>query len=294
MKFAKFLRPIFFRPIFYSALICVGLFLGCEQKSDSAKSSQQKTGLGKHDHDHDHGHEHEHEHEHPPGAHGGTIVPLGAESYHAEALLQEDGTLRLFMLGKDESRVQEIQVQTIKAFAKHEDSVEVRNLELTPEPQSGDSEGKTSQFVGKIPTELLGKSIRVTIPNIAISGERFRIAFELKAHEAHQPMGNAAQAGEEENLYLTPGGKYTAADIEANGKTIPSIKFKGIRSNHDDKPMPGDKICPISKTKANEQFVWIIDSKAYTFCCPPCIDEFVRSAKEQPDTLRAPESYIKE
>jgi hypothetical protein len=264
------------------------LFLGCEQKSDSAKSSQQKTGLGKHDHDHGH------EHEHPPGAHGGTIVPLGAESYHAEALLQEDGTLRLFMLGKDESRVQEIQVQTIKAFAKHEDSVEVRNLELTPEPQSGDSEGKTSQFVGKIPTELLGKSIRVTIPNIAISGERFRIAFELKAHETHQHMGSAAQAGEEENLYLTPGGKYTAADIEANGKTIPSIKFKGIRSNHDDKPMPGDKICPISKTKANEQFVWIIDSKAYTFCCPPCIDEFVKSAKEQPDTLRAPESYIKE
>ncbi|MFM8400926.1 MAG: hypothetical protein ACKOAH_24125, partial [Pirellula sp.] len=128
----------------------------------------------------------------------------------------------------------------------------------------------------------------------AISGERFRIAFELKAHDDHQSMGKQAQAGEEESLYLTPGGKYTTADIEANGKTIPSIKFKGIRSNHDDKPMPGDKICPISKTKANEQFVWVIDGKAYTFCCPPCIDEFVRSAKEQPDSLQAPESYIKE
>ena len=276
------------RPLFCSTLLCLSLLSGCDQKSDSAKSNPPKADAAKHDH------AQEHEHEHPPGAHGGTIVPLGADSYHAEALLEADGTLRLFMLGKDESRVQEIQVQSIKAFAKNEDSVDVKNIELTAEPQAGDSEGKTSQFVAKIPAELLGKSLRVTIPNIAISGERFRIAFELKAHDAHQPMGKQAQAGEEESLYLTPGGKYTAADIEANGKTIPSVKFKGIRSNHDDKPVPGDKICPISKTKANEQFAWIIDGKTYTFCCPPCIDEFVRSAKEQPDSLQAPETYIKD
>lgn len=278
----------YLRPLAVSTLVCFGLISGCDQKSDSAKLPPSKADAAKHDHDQ------EHEHEHPPGVHGGTIVPLGADSYHAEALLEADGTLRLFMLGKDESRVQEIQVQSIKAFAKNEDSVDVKNIELTAEPQSGDSEGNTSQFVAKIPAELRGKSLRVTIPNIAISGERFRIAFELKADDAHQPMGKQAQAGEEESLYLTPGGKYTTADIEANGKTIPSIKFKGIRSNHDDKPMLGDKICPISKTKANEQFVWIIDGKTYTFCCPPCIDEFVRSAKEQPDSLQAPESYIKE
>ena len=283
MKSTKILRPLF-----CSTLLCLSLLSGCDEKSDSAKSPPSKADAAKHEHDQ------EHEHEHPPGAHGGTIVPLGADSYHAEALLKSDATLRLFMLGKDESRVQEIQVQSIKAFAKNEDSVDVKNIELTAEPQAGDSEGKTSQFVAKIPAELLGKSLRVTIPNIAISGERFRIAFELKAHDAHQPMGKQAQAGEEESLYLTPGGKYTAADIEANGKTIPSVKFKGIRSNHDDKPVPGDKICPISKTKANEQFAWIIDGKTYTFCCPPCIDEFVRSAKEQPDSLQAPETYIKE
>ncbi|MFM7517479.1 MAG: hypothetical protein ACKO3V_11095 [Pirellula sp.] len=143
------------RPLAVSTLVCFGLFSGCDQKSDSAKSSPSKADATKRDHDK------EHEHEHPPGTHGGTIVPLGADSYHAEALFEANGTLRLFMLGKDESRIHEIQVQTIKAFAKNPDSVEVKNIELNAEPQTGDSEGKTSQFVSKIPEELLGKSLRV-------------------------------------------------------------------------------------------------------------------------------------
>ena len=259
--------------------------LGCGQKQ-----SEDSRVAAKHDNsDHQ-----EHEHEHAPGAHGGTIVPLGADSYHAEAMLEGDGTLRLFMLGKDESRIQEVDAQTISAFVKQEDGVDVKNFEIVSEPQAGDSQGKTSQFVGKIPVELIGKSLRVTIPNLAIAGERFRVAFELKGANGHEEMGKAVEAGEEESLYLTPGGKYTEADIAANGKTIPSIKYKGIRSSHDDNPKPGDKICPISKTKANEEFTWIIDGKSYSFCCPPCIDEFLRSAKEQPDLLKAPETYIKE
>lgn len=264
------------------------LLTGCEQKTSSENKPSQHSAQQKGQVSGDH------EHDHPPGAHGGTIVPLGADSYHAEALLEGDGTLRLFMLGKDESRVQEVDVQSIKGFAKQEGFAEAKNLEFKPEPQEGDSSGKTSQFTAKIPTELIGKPIRITIPNLAIAGERFRVSFELHADHAHQEMGQAVEPSEEQALYLTPGGKYTAADIEANGKTIPSIKFKGIRSNHDDKPVPGDKICPISKTKANDQFAWVIDGKSYTFCCPPCIDEFLRSAKEQPDSLPSPESLIKE
>ena len=228
------------------------------------------------------------------GQHGGTIVSIGADSYHAEAILETNGTLRLFMLGRDETRVQEVDLQTIKAYAKQAEDLDVKNLELMPEPQPGDSAGKTSQFVTSIPAELLGRSIRITIPNLVISGERFRVAMDLKGNDAHEPMGKPVALGEEETLYLTPGGKYTVEDIAANGKTIPTVKFKGIRSNHDDKPVKGDRICPISKTKANDQFLWVIDGKSYTFCCPPCIDEYVRAAKEQPDSLLAPETFIKE
>ena len=35
------------------------------------------------------------------------------------------------------------------------------------------------------------------------------------------------------------------------------------------------------------------DGKTYEFCCPPCVDEFVRMAKETPDQIKAPEMYVK-
>ena len=70
-------------------------------------------------------------------------------------------------------------------------------------------------------------------------------------------------------------------------------KFKGQMASHDLKTKAGDKICPITLTKANPKFAWIVGGKTYEFCCPPCVDEFVRTAKEQPGELKDPESYIK-
>ena len=273
--------------------VAMGILLLCSGCSPKPENGAKDNPIGGQS-SASHGSAEPHSHEHAEGQHGGTIVSLGADSYHAEAILETNGTLRLFMLGRDETRVQEVDLQTIKAYARQVEGLDVKNLELVPEPQSGDSAGKTSQFVSVIPPELLGKSIRITIPNLVISGERFRVTLDLKAHDVHEPMGKPVALGEEETLYLTPGGKYTAEDIAANGKTIPSVKFKGIPSNHDDKPVKGDRICPISKTKANDQFLWVIDGKSYAFCCPPCIDEYVRAAKEQPDSLLGPETFIKE
>ena len=65
------------------------------------------------------------------------------------------------------------------------------------------------------------------------------------------------------------------------------------RSEHDLRPKSGDKICPITLTKANAKFSWVIDGKTYEFCCPPCVDEFVALAKEKPDEIEAPEFYRK-
>jgi TIGR03009 family protein len=36
----------------------------------------------------------------------------------------------------------------------------------------------------------------------------------------------------------------------------------------------------------------VIGGKTYEFCCPPCIDEFVILAKEDPDRLLPPEAYV--
>lgn len=233
------------------------------------------------------------EHPHKPGSHGGIIIPIGSDSYHAEAVIEKGGDFRLLTLGKDESRIQEVDVQTIKAFVKVIGQPDATPVELSATPQDGDTAGKTSQFVGQLPDEAKGKPLEVTIPNIRINGERFRIGFTTAtvAHQEEMPAG--LPAAEERALYLTPQGKYTESDIEANGRMTAAQKFKGVLSSHDMKPKTGDRICPVTLTKANPKFTWIVDGKPYEFCCPPCVDEFVKLAKEQPDEIKLPDTYIK-
>ena len=44
----------------------------------------------------------------------------------------------------------------------------------------------------------------------------------------------------------------------------------------------------------NEKFAWVIGGEVYTFCCPPCIDEYVAKAKEKPDELKPADSFVKQ
>jgi hypothetical protein len=108
-----------------------------------------------------------------------------------------------------------------------------------------------------------------------------------------EPAMPAGVSGEEERqLYLMPGGKYTAADIEANERATASEKYRGFRASHDFAPEPGDRVCPVTRTKANPGCTWTVDGKEYQFCCPPCIDEFVRLAKERPEQVPEPSHYV--
>ncbi len=109
----------------------------------------------------------------------------------------------------------------------------------------------------------------------------------------HDDMPAGVDADEERALYLTPGGLYTEADIKANGSMTASDKYKGKMAKHDMKPKAGDKICPITMTKANPKFTWIIGGKTYEFCCPPCIDEYVLLAKTSPKEVLDPNEYVK-
>lgn len=232
------------------------------------------------------------EHGHKPGAHGGIIVEIGRDNYHAEAVF-EGGRLRLYTLGKDEARVQEVETQDLTAYGKSEGGNESVEFVLKPTPQPGDGAGKTSRFIGELPKHLQGKKVEVTIPSIRINGERFRIGFASSPadHEAGMPAGLSGE--EEKNLYLKPGGIYTAADIKANGNMTASERFRGLRAKHDMRPKSGDKICPVTFTKANPQFSWVVAGKNYEFCCPPCVDEFVSWAKEQPELVKEPNEYVK-
>lgn len=236
----------------------------------------------------------EEKHGHKPGAHGGIIVTVGRESYHAEAVFEKGGTLRLYMLGKDEGRVQEVEAQELKAYARADGGTESLPFVLKPAPQDGDAAGKTSQFVGELPEGLRGKRVEVTVPNVRINGERFRLGFQ-SAEEGHADaaMPPKVEDDEERDLYLKPGGKYTASDVKANGNQTASTKYADFKSAHDMNPRPDDKICPVTLTKANPQCIWVVDGKTYEFCCPPCIDEFVKLAKDNPQAVREPGSYRK-
>lgn len=97
----------------------------------------------------------------------------------------------------------------------------------------------------------------------------------------------------ERELYLTPGGIYTSADITSNGNLTASERFVGFRAVHDFSPRPGDRLCPITRTKANEECAWVIAGRRYTFCCPPCIDEFLELAKSRPESVLPPQGYTK-
>ena len=235
----------------------------------------------------------ESDHGHKPSAHGGLLVPIGSDSYHAEAVFEKGGVLRLFTLGQNEAVVLEVEAQPLTGYAKVEGASESESFVLSPKPQNGDKPGMTSLFVGHLPKDVVGKKVEVTIPAIRIGNERFRIGFKSVPDADEHGMPSKVADAAEQKLYLTPGGKYTEADIRANGNVVASVKFKGFKAEHDLKPKVGEKICPVTLTKANPKFTWVIDGQTYEFCCPPCVDEFVGLAKEKPGEIQPPEAYRK-
>jgi hypothetical protein len=286
------------------AFVALFMMVGCSRSSPDLTSSKAKTEAGPipphskpqatqgdatnalSDHDEDHGHK--------AGSHGGIIVSLGRDSYHVEAIITKTGELRLYTLGKDETRVIDIETQPLIAYVKAEGSSDSTELEIRPQPQPGDGEGKASLFVAQLPEDLTGTSIEVAVPNIAIGGERFRLGFTNKS-DLHDSDARPEKISDEaeSNLYLTPGGLYTQADIEANGNVTASKKFAAFHAAHDLKPKVGDKLCPVTLTKANPQCSWIVGGKKYEFCCPPCINEFVTLAKTKPEEVKDPGQYVK-
>lgn len=297
MKFGKTICWTFLP----TASLAMVFLAGCEPTTSSNKTSatmstkESESSGPSTSSNPDHGDGSHTDHGHKPGAHGGIMVSLGRDSYHVEAVIDSSGAIRLYTLGQDESRIFEVDSQTLQGFVKAEGDNDSKTISFAPTPQDGDAAGKTSLFVGQLPDNMMGKRLDITIPNIRIEGERFRLGFVsgADAHGDGSEMPEKLAAGEEKELYLTPGGRYTAADIEANGKTTASQKFKGLRSAHDMNPKPGDRICPITETKANPKFSWTIDGKSYQFCCPPCVDEFLKSAKSSTEPLPDPDTFVK-
>lgn len=226
--------------------------------------------------------------DHLAGEGFGTTISLGEGRFHVSARIDQDGEATLLTLGSDPSRIIDVESRPLQAAAVGIDG-SVHAFELAPDPQAGDAEGRTSRFRGTLPPEALDERVSVEIVPLRIGAERFRVAFSWPPEAA---MPAPASADEERELYLEPGGAYTAADIAANGGELPSEKFAGFRPQHDPLPQPGDVVCPITRTKANPECSWVVAGRRYEFCCPPCIDEFVRLAKQDPSAIEPPEAFV--
>ncbi|MBX9625381.1 MAG: hypothetical protein K2X82_16365 [Gemmataceae bacterium] len=151
---------------------------GCNKPQPPAEKAAAPHKDGDHkDADHKGGDHKGEGHGHKPGAHGGTIVSLGQDSYHAEVVFEKDGGVRLYMLGKDESTPQEVQVQDLVGYVTPAGATDAVQVKFAADPQKGDAAGKTTQFAAKLPHDLHGKAVRVTINNVQVGAERFRVEF---------------------------------------------------------------------------------------------------------------------
>lgn len=230
------------------------------------------------------------DHPHLPPPHGGVIVSVGEDHMHVEALVEKGNALKLYTYGADLNTGLEVESQMLTAQVSRQGVGESVPVLLIPVPQAGDSKGKTSQFAGKLPREFWGQPLTVRIPVIQVAGKQLTVDVALPASDRER--GGDLNEAEEKSLYFTPGGKYTEADIQANGNTTAPRKYQAFRPNHDERLKPGDRICPVTGLKSDPKCLWIVSGKTYEFCCPPCIDEFVRRAKERPAMVEEPDKYL--
>jgi YHS domain-containing protein len=226
----------------------------------------------------------DHPHE---SAHGGQIQSVGRHA-HVEAVWV-DGRIRVHVLESDAVRSRTIRATVLPAELIPADGGPGRSVSLRA--QEPDAAGAASTFEAEMPSGIRGRfHLTVSVP---IDGSTYRVRVELGT-SAHAEMAlPAPEAPEAERaLFLSPGGAYTASDIEANGGSTPSIRFREFQAEHDLHPQKGDSLCPITKTRANPRCSWVIGGRTYLFCCPPCVTEFVKRAKKNPAELKLPSAYV--
>lgn len=256
-----------------------GLFLaGCSQPTSSPTKSGAKAKV-----EDDH---------HANGPHGGTVFDFGGGAYHGEFTVDhKTKDVAVFVLDGSAKRTKPIKAETVMLTIKSPPF----QIALKSSPMETDPQGETCRFVGN--DERFGKvqEFEGTV-NFELDGKPFAGDFKEKpdnhgsARHAGMPEGVGGTPAERD-LFLLPGGIYTEADIKANGNILPSIKFRGISWPHDD-VKPGDKVCPVTMNKADSRCQWTVAGKSYEFCCTPCLDKFVKWAKQQPEKIKDPSEYI--
>ncbi|MCX7392745.1 MAG: hypothetical protein NTW75_01315 [Planctomycetales bacterium] len=185
--------------VFFSAMIC--FVIGCGGTDSGYKpASEIKKAPADHAHAHDHS---------AKGPHGGSLVELGDEEFHAEVVLDADQhTLRVFVLGKDAKTPQGTVAQEV-AVASHGKNPWM----LKPVPQEGVGEGKTSLF------EIVDESIVHEILDAKLLHADLKIQIDDKPYTGHIDM-HIEQAHSEHTGHEKPAKTAIEADVpKTDGET---------------------------------------------------------------------------
>lgn len=225
-----------------------------------------------------------------------------AGNFHVEAQLDRTGTVLFYIYGTTEKEM--LPIPTMEAEAGMEAQAvlvgeDSMTISLKPKPFSTDPKYHSSRFVGRFARRLDQQEVGLNL-SVPIEGRTYRLQWRpenlrmgmLRAAHSETVMPQAASMDEAQKLFLTPGGLYTSADIAANDATTAAEKYKGLMAQHNMSPAPGSPICPITETASDKRFKWIVGGKDYLFCCPPCIEEFVKRAKVRPESVNPPDSYV--
>ncbi|UUO04923.1 hypothetical protein M4951_16195 [Blastopirellula sp. J2-11] len=106
----------------------------------SSSTADKPSGDGHSEHD---GHDHDHPSE---GPHGGSLIELGAEEYHAELVHDEKaGSVTIYLLDSAAKVATPIDATELTINLKHDGMGE--QFKLTASPDAGDPTGKSSKFV---------------------------------------------------------------------------------------------------------------------------------------------------
>ena len=232
-------------------------------------------------------------HGHPPPPHSGQVVTFkaGATHYHVEFVVDPTGRVRVYPLDESATKPLPVEAQPLVLSVEGSAAGEPIPVMLRPVTDSG-AAGKTTQFIGRLPASAICGRLTVRFTEFSVSGERYRFEFVWDSPVGEEAF-RAAYRDEQRRVFLSPGGKYSEADIRDNGGMSADEKYMTSAPTHDHAPKPGDRTCPVSGFKSDQSVAWVVGGERYAFCCQPCIDEFVLLAKEKPDDVRPAVGYVR-
>ncbi|HIQ22274.1 MAG TPA: hypothetical protein EYH34_13700, partial [Planctomycetes bacterium] len=187
------------------AIIAVTLYTtlaGCgsagpspEQTDSASPPAREAAG---HDDHQGHAHAGDPDHAHPTeGPHGGRLIELGAEEYHAE-LLHDEETHRVTIHLLDAAGKEPVAVPSAEITLQLLRNGQFASYTLAASPDQGDPEGAASRFE-TVDTALCDalchdEELRGRL-QVTISGKAYTGTIEHKGHEGHEAHEGAEHTG---------------------------------------------------------------------------------------------------